>query len=267
MKAGVGRCSVPTILQITRGVLGTWSGRAAGTTTAPATGAGGTATMQPAALERSTGHLEAFLVDLGSAAATVTVTGGPRRSSEPVGTVDFMAPEMWEGSPVDHRADLWSLGALMYALLTGVRVIDRDDEDEPIEVPPPAVIVPKIPAAISDLVMVALARVEDRFPSAVAMMAAIDASLAVLPPPALVPPRRRASMPLWATVGGMAGCCIRLTESQPLPLIFRQRSPLRYKCSAGLPPMSAVPRVLSGAQTKAKILLVLAASQKRRRTT
>lgn len=153
--------------------------------------------------ERSTGNFEAFLVDLGSAAATIPVTGGPRRSSEPVGSAYFMAPEMLEGGPVDHRADLWSLGALMYRLLTGVLVVDSDDEDEPIEVAPPAVIDPKIPAAISDLVMVALARVEHRFPSAVAMMAAIDAALANRPPPELVPPRRRASMPLWATVSGM----------------------------------------------------------------
>lgn len=153
--------------------------------------------------ERSTGHFEAFLVDLGSAAATIPVTGGPRRSSEPVGSAYFMAPEMVEGGPVDHRADLWSLGALMYRLLTGVFVTDSDDEDEPIELAPPAVIEPKIPAAISDLVMVALARVEHRFPSAVAMMAAIDAALANRPPPALIPPRRRASMPLWASVSGM----------------------------------------------------------------
>lgn len=153
--------------------------------------------------ERSMGHFEAFLVDLGSAAASIPVTGGPRRSSEPVGSAYFMAPEMLEGGPVDHRADLWSLGALMYTLLTGILVVDSDDEGEPIEVAPPAVLDPKIPAAISDLVMVALARVEHRFPSAVAMMAAIDAALANRPAPALMPPRRRASMPLWATVSGM----------------------------------------------------------------
>jgi serine/threonine protein kinase len=137
--------------------------------------------------ERSTGRLEVFLADLGCAAAAIPVTGGPRRSSEPVGSVHFMAPEMLEGASVDHRADLWSLGSLMYVLLTGNFILDPEDEDETPEIPPPAVIDPNIPAAISDLVMVALARVERRFPSAPAMLAAIDAALADRPPVEVVP--------------------------------------------------------------------------------
>lgn len=166
--------------------------------------------------ERSTGRLEVFLTDLGCAAAAIPVTGGPRRTSSPVGSVHFMAPEMLEGASVDHRADLWSLGSLMYVLLTGNYILDPEDEDETPEIPPPAVIDPKIPAAISNLVMVALAQVEGRFSSAPAMLAAIDAALAdrpaaverppvevVPPPPAIKASLRHAGMPLRAWVGGV----------------------------------------------------------------
>lgn len=151
--------------------------------------------------ERSSGRVEVFLADLGSAAATVPVTGGPRRSSEPVGTAYFMAPEMLEGGNVDQRADLWSLGALMYRLLVGHNV-NRGDEDEPLEVPPPAMLVPKIPQAISDVVMTALAPAERRFSSAVAMAEAIDAAMSGRPSITIRVPRR-AGMPVWAGVGGM----------------------------------------------------------------
>ena len=172
--------------------------------------------------ERSTGRLEVFLADLGCAAAAIPVTGGPRRSSDPVGSVHFMAPEMLEGESVDHRADLWSLGSLMYVLLTGNFILDPEDEDETPEIPPPALIDPKIPAAISNLVMVALARVERRFPSAPAMLAAIDAALADRPaavdrppvevvpprskladPPAVKSSRHHVGMPFRAWVGGV----------------------------------------------------------------
>lgn len=178
--------------------------------------------------ERSSGRVEVFLADLGSAAATVPVTGGPRRSSEPVGTVFFMAPEMLEGEAVDQRADLWSLGALMYRLLVGHNV-NRGNEDEPLEVPPPAMLVPKIPQAISDVVMTALAPAERRFSSAVAMAEAIDAAMSGRPPITIRVPRRT-GMPMWAGIGGMV---LAASLGSLVGLRLDQAAPTATACSNG----------------------------------
>ena len=176
--------------------------------------------------ERSSGRVEVFLADLGSAAATVPVTGGPHRTSEPVGTLFYMAPEMLEGRPVDHRADLWSLGALMYRLLLRHNV-DKGNEDEPLEVPPPSLLVPTIPQAISDVVMTALAPVERRFSSAVEMAEAIDAAMSERPPVTVRVPRR----PAMSVRAGIAGMALTAGLGSLLGLQLAVEPPRADECS------------------------------------
>ena len=46
---------------------------------------------------------------------------------EAAGTISYMAPERFQGWTADRRADLWSLGVLLYELSTGVRPFPGED--------------------------------------------------------------------------------------------------------------------------------------------
>jgi serine/threonine protein kinase/sugar lactone lactonase YvrE len=75
-----------------------------------------------------------------------------------VGTPGYMSPEQVRAKPLDHRTDLFSLGSVLYEMLSGRRAFERDsavetmtavlnDEPEPL----PA-LAPKIPAALDAIV-------------------------------------------------------------------------------------------------------------------
>ncbi len=75
-----------------------------------------------------------------------------------VGTAEYMAPEQATGRPVDHRVDLYALGLVMYAMLTGAppfrgtqltEVIDKQRR----EIPPRITsLVPDVPAELDELI-------------------------------------------------------------------------------------------------------------------
>ena len=66
------------------------------------------------------GHVK--LIDFGIAKANARLT--ETASGLTKGKIPYMAPEQALGGFVDHRADLWSLGAVLYVLLTGVAPFD-----------------------------------------------------------------------------------------------------------------------------------------------
>ncbi|MBL9150954.1 MAG: protein kinase [Verrucomicrobiales bacterium] len=85
-----------------------------------------------------------------------------------VGTPDFVAPEALEsGRTVDHRADLYAVGVMLYQLLTGK--LPRGSFQ------PPSVLVPDIDPRIDDIVTKATASDPDyRYPTASAIRADLD---------------------------------------------------------------------------------------------
>jgi serine/threonine protein kinase len=125
-------------------------------------------------------HVHVTLLDLGFAAVPPErrITGAPEPSRKVFGTFGFIAPELLAGALPEPRCDLYSVGALMYKMLTGQLVPDLRAAPALICIPSPRVFVPTLPEAVDALVMRALSDVEARFQSAAEMAAAIRAVLA-----------------------------------------------------------------------------------------
>jgi serine/threonine-protein kinase len=97
-----------------------------------------------------------------------------------VGTAKYLAPEQVEGGAIDGRADVYSLGVVLYEALTGVPPFAEETDAAtalarlhryPTE---PRQLRPEIPVATEAVVMQAMSRApDDRFASAAAMRAAL----------------------------------------------------------------------------------------------
>jgi serine/threonine protein kinase len=97
-----------------------------------------------------------------------------------IGTPHYMSPEQIQGKTLDGRSDLFSMGVVLYEMLTGERPFQGDTistvmyrvlNEEP---PPVRSLNPKVPEALSQVVRKAMAKSPgERYPSAAALRSAL----------------------------------------------------------------------------------------------
>ena len=135
----------------------------------------------------------AKLVDAGQ---SLTVEGGI------VGTPAYMAPERFRGGVLDGKADVYSLGVLLYQMLSGRLPFDSPDADllavammHLNQAPPP--LPADIPPAVADIVRAALAKDPAERPGALDLGLALARAtgMTVTRPEALLPPALGTTLP------------------------------------------------------------------------
>jgi serine/threonine-protein kinase len=90
-----------------------------------------------------------------------------------LGTPRYMSPEQCRGMPVDHRSDVYSLGVVLYEMLTGSRLFEGSNTldimthhtmSSPL---PPSEVCPDLPAALDDPILDMLAKKREHRPATV----------------------------------------------------------------------------------------------------
>src|SRR5205823_2002074 len=97
-----------------------------------------------------------------------------------VGTLDYAAPEQFEGKALDARTDVYSLGCVTFECLTGHVPFKREGDAALMYAhlmaprPKPSVLRPQLPLGVDEVLEQAMAkRPEDRYPGAGALAGAL----------------------------------------------------------------------------------------------
>ncbi len=106
---------------------------------------------------------------------------GNTLTKEALGSVHYISPEQAKGGRVDNRSDIYSLGVVMYEMMSGRPPYDGDS---PVSVAiqhinggavMPSLLNPNIPGGLEQIIMKAMAHdLEDRYISATRMLADMD---------------------------------------------------------------------------------------------
>ncbi len=107
--------------------------------------------------------------------------GGATEEGWIIGSPDYMSPEQAEGRAVDQRSDIYSLGAVLFEMLTGKRpfegrtALDLALKHKTVAPPDPITLNPQIPADVSRLVLKCLEKeAPARYQTALELISDLD---------------------------------------------------------------------------------------------
>src|SRR5262245_27963935 len=121
--------------------------------------------------------LQVKVLDFGAAASLEVTTSRLTRTGALVGTPDYMSPEHCLGEELDGRSDIYSLGIVLFEMLTGVvpfdspiptAIVVKHVNDPP---PPPRTLNPNISPAVEAATLRALEKRRDARPQTAGEMA------------------------------------------------------------------------------------------------
>jgi len=142
----------------------------------------------------------------------------------PMGTPGYMAPEQAMGErDVDHRVDVWSLGAILYEALSGARPLKADTLGQMMKelftatIVPLSARMPKLPSSVAKLVDAMLARERDNRPSDLREVYAELARYTRVDAPGFGPPAVATSEPPVAATTSSGALALASTELGTAP--------------------------------------------------
>jgi serine/threonine protein kinase len=176
-----------------------------------------------------------YLTDFGIARITSDATQ-LTSTGNVLGTVDYVAPELFEvHRRADARSDLYSLGVLLYEMVTGRLPFSADNQLALIsmhvnkQVPPPRLYLPQLSAAVENVILRALEKQpEMRYDSATALAEAFKQAVNQERGASLLPRHEPAEV-----VIGSAGASSSHSPVRPSPLAAGTEG---FALSPGPPP-------------------------------